>query len=1065
MARPFNPVGGRGQRGGATGAPGPDGRGRGRGARGQRFHSTRARGIGGRGRGAGAASSGLSNSMTPATETPAQNNASPFAQLYEPKTTTSAGFGGRSSVTESSVQSTGGRAGFGKNSLAPSLDSAHRSQGQPQRQPNGKRNIPKEQAPDMAHFQKSYDELKINRGGERAKAIKNGQMADPNQPTSLKKAITPVGTCQDMCPQFESYERIVQNMVDKCEKYLDPATHTLQYLPAKMIKRFRRSAAGYDEQLPSDIRTPHALLHTTNYLIRHIIGRQPLPIIHKFVWDRTRSVRNDFSVQQVTQESDVKLAVTCLERIARFHIVSLHLLSSPTNAEQFDPHQEREQLNNTMLSLMYYYDDNRERISFPNEVEFRAYYIIFSIQDQRPDLESRVQKWPAFLLEAPPVQIALDLYAAAGNTWSYQRTIDTHKPNVIAQGFYARFFNIINSPSVSYLMGCVAEIYFNYVRQTAIRAIWKAYCRVPLSQQNKNEEWTVTELTRELHFDSEDDTIEFCKSQDLQLVENAHGQLYLSWGNRPVDSIDWNPSSAHSYSHTYVESKRAGRTLVAIILGMTVREAARMGMIDSSALEHIQTSPVGEESDEDALFVSDKYNQTPAPLVATKSDETPLDDTMSDVSMTNDHGLFAKPQQQPSGPPAIPGISAAPTASMGHGIFGGPQKGSPSPVPEAPQPEGQKPEAFNKWKPKDSSSKQPAPTFGEPKPVSNEPAKPILGFTNPFLGLNKPPAFIQPTPMLEKPTEPVQPVQPVPTAPTADQPAKPTLGFASPFLDSNKPPASEELMPTLAKSTSALNEPSLANKQEVEGQFSVSQLDTSVSETEQFDRPESPSSVESVKESVKPSGHPTDDETEEDETEEEKNAAWERLLKSTAEKHEREKSRKRTRDEPSEAESTQEPTSKASKKKYDPEEARRAYRQFYESLPTLPILEQVRANRPPPPPTEAEIAKQKDELEEARRKRRRQDDEMQMMLNECHIKLHELTKGPSLVELLLQSDMWKREQAELGHRASYGPSASARSASSGYPSSWRQRTASASYEHLRRYGQSSPPPPKPRRWS
>jgi hypothetical protein len=43
-------------------------------------------------------------------------------------------------------------------------------------------------------------------------------MADPNQPMSLNKAITPVGTCTSMCPQFERVERIVQKMVDKSEK-------------------------------------------------------------------------------------------------------------------------------------------------------------------------------------------------------------------------------------------------------------------------------------------------------------------------------------------------------------------------------------------------------------------------------------------------------------------------------------------------------------------------------------------------------------------------------------------------------------------------------------------------------------------------------------------------------------------------------------------------------------------------------------------------------------------------------------------------------------------------------
>jgi hypothetical protein len=312
----------------------------------------------------------------------------------------------------------------------------------------------------------------------------------------------------------------------------------MQNMEAKMLKRFRRSAAGYDEQLPSDIRTPKALLQATNYLIRYIVGgNEPLGIVHKFVWDRTRSIRNDFSVQQVTHEADVKVAVMCLERIARFHILSLHLLSSPANEEQFDRHQEREQLNNTMLSLMYYYDDNRGRVLFPNEEEFRAYYILFSIHDQRPDLEARVQKWPAALLNSPRVQVALELYAAACNTWEYQGTLDARRPNAVAQGFYTRFFHIIDSPSVSYLMACVAEIYFNHLRQTTIRAIWKAYCRAPASQQHKNEEWTVEQLTKVLYLDDDEQTIKFCEEQDLQFAENAHGEMYLNWGNRAVDSV------------------------------------------------------------------------------------------------------------------------------------------------------------------------------------------------------------------------------------------------------------------------------------------------------------------------------------------------------------------------------------------------------------------------------------------------------------------------------------------------------------------------------------------------
>ena len=61
-------------------------------------------------------------------------------------------------------------------------------------------------------------QLKPKRDAERKDAVKKGFLADPDRPVSLENAITMVGTCQDMCPEFERVERIVQLNVDKCEK-------------------------------------------------------------------------------------------------------------------------------------------------------------------------------------------------------------------------------------------------------------------------------------------------------------------------------------------------------------------------------------------------------------------------------------------------------------------------------------------------------------------------------------------------------------------------------------------------------------------------------------------------------------------------------------------------------------------------------------------------------------------------------------------------------------------------------------------------------------------------------
>lgn len=307
-----------------------------------------------------------------------------------------------------------------------------------------------------------------------------------------------------------------------------------------MVKRFRRSAAGYDEQLPSDIRTPMTLKMTLDYLMDEIVGGgERLASIHKFVWDRTRGIRNDFSIQQVTRKEDVKVAVECLERIARFHILSLHQLSNPHNlvGEQFDAHQDREQLNNTLLSLMYYYDDNRHLLDFPNEAEFRAYCIIFELQSQHPDIEDRMQSWPKALLEDGRVKTAFRLYAAAGSNIFDQGPLKPLTTFSLAQGNTGSFWSILSSKQVSYLMACVAEIYFGQVRYMALQALWTAAISAPAGTRAKNQDWTLEELTNVLGFDAHEQAAEFCEEFGLNISTKDDGVQYLDVAlNKALDS-------------------------------------------------------------------------------------------------------------------------------------------------------------------------------------------------------------------------------------------------------------------------------------------------------------------------------------------------------------------------------------------------------------------------------------------------------------------------------------------------------------------------------------------------
>jgi len=291
-----------------------------------------------------------------------------------------------------------------------------------------------------------------------------------------------------------------------------------------MVKRFRRSAAGYDEQLPSDIRPPAVLKKTLDYLLRAVVDKNPLAQVHKFVWDRTRGIRNDFSIQQVTKIEDVKIAINCFERIARFHILSLHLLSHPHQDNgEFDQHQEREQLNNTLLSLMYYYDDNEGKITSYNEAEFRAYCLIFEIQDQRPDAEQRMSAWSPRLLFDEHVVLAYDLYNASCNTLNIRGPLRPQSPFAIAHENYSRFWAILKDPAVPYLMACTAEIHFNLVRAMALEILWKTYRR----GNTKLDDWTLADLMPVLGFDTEDQVATFCEEHGFKIGEREDGSAYL----------------------------------------------------------------------------------------------------------------------------------------------------------------------------------------------------------------------------------------------------------------------------------------------------------------------------------------------------------------------------------------------------------------------------------------------------------------------------------------------------------------------------------------------------------
>ncbi|KAI9840848.1 MAG: hypothetical protein M1837_001262 [Sclerophora amabilis] len=424
-----------------------------------------------------------------------------------------------------------------------------------------------------------YNTLKKKREKEREHAIANDLVDDPNKQRRLEDAITFVGTCVDMCPEFERVERMVRQAVDGCEKVVgnDGALVPSQ---ENMIKRFRRSAAGDEAQLPSDVRPPPILKKTLDYLINEVVGGpQPLAKVHAFVWDRTRSIRNDFTLQnmQGSRNPDLLVAVECYEIIARLHVHSLHQLSNPDIDDQgFTAHNEREQLNKTLLTLMELYDLCAFRqLKCVNEAEFRAYNIILHLQGQDVEREAmNLGRERPELYEHPRIQKALELYAAAGNVYDLHGPLKPFGSNTIAQNNFGKFFRLVKSGQISYTMACVAEIHFNHIRRNALMALRIGY-RSPATR----EDCTMRHLMDMLGFDDEIQAQDFCEACGMRVSQSDAGESFLVLNSGSEDLQNPNATLKQPFSKTVIEHKRHGRALPDIIYGLTVRQARAAGKL------------------------------------------------------------------------------------------------------------------------------------------------------------------------------------------------------------------------------------------------------------------------------------------------------------------------------------------------------------------------------------------------------------------------------------------------------------------------------------------------------
>ncbi|EPE29720.1 leucine permease transcriptional regulator [Glarea lozoyensis ATCC 20868] len=425
----------------------------------------------------------------------------------------------------------------------------------------------------------------------RQSLIRAGLLDDPEKAKKLSEAIDFKGICQEMCPIFERATRINESDVKQAE--MSPgADGNLYVSPEKMVKANARSAAGQDAPLPMDVRSPATLRKTLDYIFNEVLGDnlENLYNVHNFLWDRTRAIRRDFVFQSSMDPSEMSHQTYCLERIVRFHAISLHQMSKngiiTPSGEDFSEQQEVEQLSKALLSLMHCYDDcNKQKVQCENEPEFRAYYVLFNCR--HPGVLQNVQAWGYGLYNnSDEIQTAVAIVESLQNIWHANGPLTPHSATDVAQNAFAKFFTVVGDRTVSYTMACFAEMHFNSARKFILKTILASYRK----QRDQTRDWTLTKLNVLLRFDNEEDIVTFGEAYGLRF-EEVDGEIVLSFDSD--DLRDPFPPLKQAYSFSLVERKRGSHSLP---------EAIALNVYDDTVVDEVE---IESNEDDESLFVPD----------------------------------------------------------------------------------------------------------------------------------------------------------------------------------------------------------------------------------------------------------------------------------------------------------------------------------------------------------------------------------------------------------------------------------------------------------------------------
>jgi hypothetical protein len=235
-----------------------------------------------------------------------------------------------------------------------------------------------------------------------------------------------------------------------------------------------------------------------DYLMEQILERtdQEFMEIYNFIRDRGRALRKDFKVQNHLKGPE---CVDVLERLTRFLIHADFVLCELPESK-YSWKQNRHQIFDTLTTLMDVYDDERMRnLSYPNEAEFRAYFILLVLDDSLS--VDRLQRWSPEILHDDRVKMAMGFHR--------------HYQNKLFQAF----FRDVKAGGTTYLMACLLHTSFSQMRRDGLKCLHAA-------STHRDRAFPVDALTELFCFNDVEEAMEYCRQWQLEIVQESDPVSY-----------------------------------------------------------------------------------------------------------------------------------------------------------------------------------------------------------------------------------------------------------------------------------------------------------------------------------------------------------------------------------------------------------------------------------------------------------------------------------------------------------------------------------------------------------